>query len=116
MEPWEIAITVGAVVTAVSIVWHKALGPLVRAAIAIQDFVTEEAPILKEIARDFDGNGHSTLSKRLDRIEAGVEDTRREVGGVRHEVNNVRQVVMNTVELGTGDAWRLDQERRSDRE
>ena len=31
------------------------------------------------------------------------------MSGVQLEVNNVRQIVMNVVETGAGDRWRLDQ-------
>lgn len=103
MEWWQVIVAAASVLAAGRLIWTKALRPIIAGADAVHD----AAPVLLDLAKEWDGNGHSTLGDRIDRIEADLAVIKEAMGGQRHDLNNVKQVLLAAPWLSPGDSWRL---------
>lgn len=110
MEWWQYIVAVASVLAAGRLIWTKAIQPIIAAADAIHD----AAPVLLEIAKEWDGNGHSTLGDEVRDIKSGIVtlqqgqvDAQQANLETQHELNNVKQVMLAAPWLTQGDAWRL---------
>ena len=88
-------IVAAAVLTALGIIWAKALRPIIHAAKRTE----ETLPVVLAIARDFEKNGGSSLKDSIDSLSESARDLHDYTHGFKHEFTERLVIISGKADL-----------------
>lgn len=91
----DVLIMTAAVLTALGVIWTKALRPIIHAAKRTE----ETLPVVLAIAREFEKNGGSSLKDTIDSLSASAQELYEYTHGFKHDFVNWRTVLIGKQDL-----------------